>query len=199
MLDEHEFLSPYGIRSHLPLPRRAPVHLPRRPAGIPRVLPARRVRQRHVRRQFQLARPDLDAGERADRARAAPGTTRTTATASRSSARPGSGPLHDAVPGGGGAVAAAERHLPEGRARAPAACMAAPTSSRKTRTGATSFSSTSTSTATTARVSVRRTRRGGPGIVARMMHLFASTSARDVLEKGKMAPATEQEPVPVRG
>ena len=39
---------------------------------------------------------------------------------------------------------------------------------------------------------------GWTGIVARLMHLFASTSAADVLEKGKKAPAPERETVGVR-
>ena len=34
---------------------------------------------------------------------------------------------------------------------------------------------------------------GWTGIVARLMHLFASTSASEVLEKGKTAPAPERE------
>ena len=47
------------------------VVLGRRP-GVPRELPPGRVRQRHVRRQLELARPDLDADQRADRPRADP-------------------------------------------------------------------------------------------------------------------------------
>ena len=39
---------------------------------------------------------------------------------------------------------------------------------------------------------------GWTGIVARMMHLFATTSAADMLEKGKKAPALERETVGVR-
>jgi hypothetical protein len=39
---------------------------------------------------------------------------------------------------------------------------------------------------------------GWTGIVARLMSLFASTSASDVLEKGKTAPASAPEAVPVR-
>ena len=65
MLDENEFLSPYGIRS-----------LSRYHADHPYVfhvggqeyrvsLSAGGVRHRHVRRQLELARPDLDAGQRA--------------------------------------------------------------------------------------------------------------------------------------
>ena len=39
---------------------------------------------------------------------------------------------------------------------------------------------------------------GWTGVIARLMHLFASTSASDVLEQGKMAPAPQREEVPVR-
>jgi hypothetical protein len=39
---------------------------------------------------------------------------------------------------------------------------------------------------------------GWTGIVARLMQLFASTSASDVLEKGKTAPVSDREAVPVR-
>ena len=72
MLDETEFLSPHGIRSLSRYHARPPVRLPGRGPGVPRDLPARRVRQRDVRRQLELARPDLDAGERADHPGAAP-------------------------------------------------------------------------------------------------------------------------------
>ena len=47
------------------LPRRASVRVPRRRPGVPRRLSAGRVRHRHVRRQLELARADLDAGQRA--------------------------------------------------------------------------------------------------------------------------------------
>ncbi len=69
MLDEDEFLSPYGIRSLSALPRRASLRLQRRRAGVPRRLPAGGIRHGHVRRQLELARADLDAGQRPDRAR----------------------------------------------------------------------------------------------------------------------------------
>jgi hypothetical protein len=39
---------------------------------------------------------------------------------------------------------------------------------------------------------------GWTGIIARLMHLFASTSAADVLDKGKNAPVSERVEVPVR-
>jgi hypothetical protein len=39
---------------------------------------------------------------------------------------------------------------------------------------------------------------GWTGIIARLMHLFASTSASDVLERGKRAAASEREAVTIR-
>ncbi len=39
---------------------------------------------------------------------------------------------------------------------------------------------------------------GWTGIVARLMHLFATTSADDVLEKGKKAVVSDGEAVPVK-
>ena len=65
MLDEQEFLSPYGIRALSRVHQRPPVRLPCRTAGVSRGLPAGRIRQRDVRRQLQLAGADLDADERA--------------------------------------------------------------------------------------------------------------------------------------
>ncbi len=52
--------------------RRPPLCLPRRRPGVPRRLPAGRVGHRHVRRELQLARPDLDARQRPDHPGAAP-------------------------------------------------------------------------------------------------------------------------------
>ena len=72
----------------LEVPRAASVRLPRGRPGVPGGLPAGRVEHRHVRRQLQLARPDLDAGERADHPGAAATSTCTTATTSRSNAPP---------------------------------------------------------------------------------------------------------------
>ena len=66
MLDENEFLSPYGIRSLSRYHARAPLRLPRTGPGVPGRLSAGRVGHRHVRRQLQLARPDLVPRERAD-------------------------------------------------------------------------------------------------------------------------------------
>ena len=55
-------------------------------------------------------------------------------------------------------------------------------------------SSTSTSTATTAPGSAPATKPAGPGIIARAMHLFATTPAEQVLELGKLAAFAEVEP-----
>ena len=69
MLDENEFLSPYGIRSlsryHAEHPYVFSVQRP----GISGGLSAGGVGQRHVWRQLQLARADLDAGQCADHPR----------------------------------------------------------------------------------------------------------------------------------
>ena len=66
MLDENEFLSPLRHPLALEVPRAASLRLPRARPGVPGGLPAGRVEHGHVRRQFQLARPGLDAGERHD-------------------------------------------------------------------------------------------------------------------------------------
>jgi hypothetical protein len=62
MLDEDEFLSPYGVRA-LPGARRTALSLRRGRVPPECRVSARRVQQWHVRWQLQLARPDLDAGE----------------------------------------------------------------------------------------------------------------------------------------
>ena len=66
MLDENEFLSPYGIRSLSKFHEQHPYRLPRARPGVPGGLSAGRVEHRHVRRQLQLAGTGLDAGERHD-------------------------------------------------------------------------------------------------------------------------------------
>ena len=67
LLDENEFLSPYGIRSlsrhHLEHPFVFHAGGP----GVPRRVPPRRVQHRDVRGELELARADLDAGQRPDR------------------------------------------------------------------------------------------------------------------------------------
>ena len=66
MLDENEFFGPYGIRSISKFHEQHPYVYYRAGTGVPGGLPAGRVEHGHVRRQFQLARPGLDAGERHD-------------------------------------------------------------------------------------------------------------------------------------
>ena len=58
MLDQREFLSPYGIRALSAFHRAHPYAEARRP-GAPGRLRAGRIDDRPLRRQFQLARPDL--------------------------------------------------------------------------------------------------------------------------------------------
>ena len=71
MLDERRVPEPVRHSLDLPVPRRASLRVPRRHAGVSGVVPAGGVGQRHVRRQLQLARADLDAGQRPDHPRAA--------------------------------------------------------------------------------------------------------------------------------
>ena len=59
MLNEQEFLSEYGIRSVSKFHQAHPVHVPPGRARAHRGVPAGGVHQRPVRRQLQLARPDL--------------------------------------------------------------------------------------------------------------------------------------------
>ena len=72
MLDEQEFLGPYGIRSLSRFHEQHPYVVRRRREGVPRLLPAGRVGQRDVRRELQLARPGVVPDERAPHPRAAP-------------------------------------------------------------------------------------------------------------------------------
>ena len=65
MLDENEFLSPYGLLALTASPR-ASLCFPREGHGIPGQLPAGRVGHGHVRRQLELEGPHLDACQRAD-------------------------------------------------------------------------------------------------------------------------------------
>ena len=125
MLDENEFLSPYGIRS-----------LSRFHADHPYVfhvggqeyrvsLSAGRIRHRHVRRQLELARADLDAGQRADHPRAAAVLHATTATTSPSNVPTGSGRHDEPVPGRRGNLAGGCRSIFLQRRGRPAAGLSA--------------------------------------------------------------------------
>ena len=64
MLDENEFFGPYGIRSLSRYHLEHPFVFNLEWAGVQSPIFARGVEQRDVRRQFQLARAGLDAGER---------------------------------------------------------------------------------------------------------------------------------------
>ena len=152
-------------------------------AGVPRRLPAGRVRQRDVRRQLELARSDLDAGQRAAHPGAAPVLRATTATTSRSSARPGSGRYDDALRGGAGAGEPAGRDLPARRRRAPAGLRRHAEVPATTRTGATTSSSTSTSTATTAPAWAPATRRAGPASSRDDAPVRDSSSPEKILDR----------------
>ena len=63
MLDENEFLSPYGIRALSRAHREQPYMLEIGGAGAPGRLRAGRVDDRPLRRQLELARADLVPGE----------------------------------------------------------------------------------------------------------------------------------------
>ena len=63
MLDENEFLGPYGIRALSRYHLEHPYVCQRAGSGVQSELCSRRFRFRHVRRKFQLARPRLDADE----------------------------------------------------------------------------------------------------------------------------------------
>ena len=88
MLDENEFLSPYGIRSLSRFHAEHPYRLQRRRPGVSRRLSAGRIRHGHVRRQLQLARADLDAGQRPDHPGLAAILHLLSATISKWNARP---------------------------------------------------------------------------------------------------------------
>ena len=87
MLDENEFLSPYGIRSLSRYHAEHPYVFIGGRSGISGELSAGGIGQRHVWRQLELARADLDAGQRADHPRPDALLCAITATTSRSSAR----------------------------------------------------------------------------------------------------------------
>ncbi len=88
MLDEGEFLGPARDPRALASPPRAPLRLPPRRAGVPGGLRARRLGHRDVRRELQLARTGVDAGEHAALGRRCSGWALTSATGSGWSARP---------------------------------------------------------------------------------------------------------------
>ncbi len=66
MLDENEFLGPIRHPLAFQVPRKASVRIPRAGSGVPGGLSAGGIEYRHVRRQLQLARSGLDAGQSHD-------------------------------------------------------------------------------------------------------------------------------------
>jgi hypothetical protein len=87
MLDENEFLSPYGIRALSRFHAEHPYVFKGGRTGVPRRLRAERIGHRHVRRQLELARAHLDAGQRTDSFARCFSTMLITATTSRSNVR----------------------------------------------------------------------------------------------------------------
>ena len=164
MLDPAEFLSDYGIRVRLALPPRASLRLHSRRPGVLGEVPARRIGQPAVRRQLELARADLVPRELHDRPLAARVRAATTATGSRSSARPAPGRCCNGSTRSPAEIARRlVAHVPP--RPEPAAGGAPPGAttniSRPIRTGATASRSSSTSTATRAPASARATRPAG--------------------------------------
>ena len=168
------------------LPRRPSLCHPCRRPGIPGVVPAGRVRYRHVRRQLELARAHLDARQRPDHPGLAPVLLLLRRRLHRRMPH-GLRPADESVPGGRGDRAPAVEHLPEGQRRPPPGLSAEPGSSRRTRTGAITSCSTSISTATTGPAWAPATRPAGPGVIARTMHLFATLTPEKALMGGKKA------------
>ena len=72
-------------------------------------------------------------------------------------------------------------HLPQGQGRPAAGLRRQPGSSRTTRTGAIASCSTSTSTATTGPASGASHQTGWTGVIARTLHLFATSKPESLL------------------
>ena len=113
MLDEKEFLSPFGIRALSRIHQDHPYTYRVGDQEYPGVVSPRGIGQRHVRRQLELARPDLDAGQHADPPRAAsvlPVLRELLHHRMPDGIREADEPLR----GGGGDRAPPVQHLPEG-------------------------------------------------------------------------------------
>jgi hypothetical protein len=130
-------------------------------AEIQRRLPAGGVRQRHVRRQLELARADLDAGERAAHPVAAE-LLRLLRRRLQDGLPDRVGAKDEPLPDRRRADPEAGGHLQPRRRGPPAGLRRRAASSATTVCGATTSSTTSTSTATTARASGPATRPAGP-------------------------------------
>ena len=100
----------------LPLPPGTPVRLRRRRPGLQRLLRAGRVEHGDVRRQLELAGAGLDARQRAHRPRA-PEPLRFLRRRLHRRVPHRLRQPDDALRGGGGDLAAARQHLPQGRGR----------------------------------------------------------------------------------
>ena len=161
LLDENEFLSPYGIRALSRYHHDHPFVFQVGGPGVPRRVPPRRLRQRDVRGELELARADLDAGQRPDRP-GAPQPLRLLRRRLQGRVPDRLREPHDPLRGREGDLAAPRRTSSCATRAAAGRSTAAPRSSRTTRTGATSSSSTSTSTATTGPASGPATRPAGP-------------------------------------
>ncbi len=167
-----------------------PYVLQRRRPRTSRRLRAGRVDHRAVRRQLELARPDLVPGELpADRVAAEVPPLLRRRLQGRVPDR--LGPDADAVGGRGGAVAPAVAHLPARRATAAGRCFGdrdeVPARSALARPGA---RSTSTSTATTAPASAPAIRPAGPALVAKLLQQSGEAQAAEA--RGPGAPQPRQ-------
>ena len=180
----------------------APVPLRRPRPDVRGALPARRVRQRHVRRQLELAGTGVVPGQLPPPARAAaPLRLLRRRVQGRVPDRLGTA-LH-AVRGGPGARPPPGVDLRPRRATAAAPSTAAPRRSRATRTGRTCCCSTSTSTATTAPGSAPATRPGGPASSPGSSRCLGYLRPEDVLSdalNGNLVyrPPSSREPMGVR-
>ncbi len=160
MLDEAEFLSPYGIRSLSRKHRAEPYVLPRQRQRASRRLRAGRIDDRPLRRQFQLARAGVAPGQLpADRGAAEVPPLPRRRVQGRVSDRFRADAY--ARRGRGRHLAAACRRCSCATHRAGARCSATTRCSSAIRTGAIWCRSTNTSTATPAPASARVTRPGG--------------------------------------
>ena len=160
MLDPNEFLGDHGIRSLSTRPPRQPVRLPFGRAGVSRRVSAGGIRHRDVRRQLELARPDLGADQRAARPRAA-ADVRVLRRRVPGRVPDRFGAVHDAVSRWRRSCRTAWARSSCATTRAAVPSTAARRSSSTIRGGTTTCRSTSTSTATTAPAWARATRPAG--------------------------------------